>query len=235
MSTYAHWYRLKHINQPKCISKSSNLCIHSYANTSVGHWKCMIQVLKQWQLACVIPLTSGANRTQHSTPASRAAERGPGIYTCNYHSARWLWEDHCTCVCVCICVCNSCVVCLSLCGFGNNVTFSCTSINHPFSNSYFGSSLPPVCFDNSAWETQTYSELLPLCLYFSYLHESPCVPKHHWQAPSCVAVNTRLINLVWAVCEVIFQWLALTLGVSVVSSSRGVGHRLSILRLILTL
>lgn len=111
------------------------------------------------------------------------------------------------------------MVYLSLCGFGNSVTSNCISITHLFPNSYFGSSLPSVCFDNSAWETQTRSELLPLCLYFSYLHESSCTLKYHWQALSCVAVNTPLIKMMWATCEAISELLALTLGVSVVSSS----------------
>lgn len=77
--------------------------------------------------------------------------------------------DMCVCVCLRICVFVIHIVCICLWFWfweQCHIHHICVSITHVFSNLYFGSSLPPVCFDNSAWETQTYSELLPLCLYF---------------------------------------------------------------------
>lgn len=52
-----------------------------------------------------VTVTSRASRTQLSTPASRAAERGPGIYTRNYHSLLYGFKRLTVRVCVCAYLC----------------------------------------------------------------------------------------------------------------------------------
>lgn len=116
-------------------------------------------------------------------------------YMDNYHCLLTGFKSLTIQMCVCTCLHLSlCVrhryMYLCLCGFRNSAIFniqSSISNSYLFPNSYFGLSLSSVCFGNSAWETQTYSKLLPLCLCFSYLHESSCVLQCHLQVLSCFA------------------------------------------------
>lgn len=68
-----------------------------------------------------VTITSRASRMHLSTPASRAAERGPGIYTHNYHSLLHGFKRLTGCVCL-VCVCVMCCawwyLSECLCGFG---------------------------------------------------------------------------------------------------------------------
>lgn len=114
-------------------------CKWDYGNASTLQWKCMIGGLEAVTAGCMwVTVTSRASRTRLSTPAGRASERGPGIYTHNSLSVLWLQGARytlmhaCVCVSAYLCLCNSYYVYWSLCGLGNNVTFNCISITHVF-------------------------------------------------------------------------------------------------------
>ncbi len=92
-------FQLKQTHQPKC---THTVCIREYANTF--KWKCMIGGLETVAACWMwVTITSRASRTQLSTPVSRAAERGPGIYTHNYHSLLYGFKRLTVRVCVCVC------------------------------------------------------------------------------------------------------------------------------------
>lgn len=135
---------------------------------SVMQWKWVIEGLEAVITGCMwVTNTSGASRTQLSTP-SRAAEKSPGIYTHNYHYLLYGFKSLTVCVCVHSPVCVWEIhygMCVCLCVvLGRMSRSNWIGITPLFSNSCFGSSVPRVCFDNLVWETQTYSKLLPLCL-----------------------------------------------------------------------
>lgn len=118
--------------------------MHTYACTSLVHG---IMPTLQWCLESVwlgveavtagsvwITITSWASRTQLSTPASRAAERGPGIYAHNYYSLLYGFKRLTVWVCVCVRHMMACVFVF----VWFREQFNCISITHLFTNLYFG-------------------------------------------------------------------------------------------------
>lgn len=112
--------------------------------------------------------------------------------------------DMCVCVFAYLCLCNSYCVYLSLCGFGNNVTFI------TFVSASLMSSLICILVQVSLLFVLTIQRgkhkhtvnCYPSVCIFLYLHESSCMQKYYWQAESCVAFKTPFINLMWTACEV---------------------------------
>lgn len=77
-----------------------------------------------------VTITSRASRTPLSTPASRAAERDPGIYTHNYHSLVYGFKRLTMRVCVCayLCACKPYDgMCICLCVVSGTMSHSIVS------------------------------------------------------------------------------------------------------------